>query len=177
LVYSNQTKDNNITNENIIKEVEILKHITNTPNATNGFVHFISFFEDHKYYYLIEEYGGKELFDFLDNMNTLIVDNVLTNEEWISRVQHIFKILVETIHYFHVDCSLCHLDLSLENISINTKQIHPKIIDFGLAEIFPNKNFKCEKFVGKNPICRLRFTKKVRLMQEKRMFGHWVLYY
>jgi len=65
--------------------------------------------------------------------------------------------LLETINYFHTIHHLCHLDLSLENILINSKTMVVKICDFGLSLVFENDNknlpnghnFLCSQYAGK----------------------------
>jgi len=48
--------------------------------------------------------------------------------------------ICRSVYYLHNFCNIAHLDLSLENIVIDTNTNVVRIIDFGLAKHFGNKN-------------------------------------
>lgn len=115
-----------------------------------GFVRFVGFAEDNENYYLFEEYGGISLMTFLKQ--SFHKPNF---ETYNMHIQYIIQILVNTLYYLHCHCSLCHLDLSLENVVINPKTKIVKICDFGLSLFFnkqqnTNQNtFLCTQYCGK----------------------------
>jgi len=142
--------------ENIIKESKILKMLSDNKrnilslsqssqslsSASFSFVRYVGFTEDETNYYLVEEYGGINLHNFV--RDSFQKPNLKTYQ---SNVQYIMQQLVNTVYYFHNYCSLCHLDLSLENVVINPKTMIVKICDFGLSSIFDQsfeqENNKC----------------------------------
>ena len=56
----------------------------------------------------------------------------------------IFKKILEAIKFCH-DRKICHLDIKSDNIMID-KDLEPKIIDFGLSEIFKDENGQIKLF-------------------------------
>jgi len=151
-------------NEDFLKEVSIVKMLSKDPNAPCGFVRFKKFIEDDLNFYLIEEHGGIDLFDYIIEQNKKIKENRLSIKQWQLKIQYIMGTILETVNYFHTQHHLCHLDLSLENILINSKTMDVKICDFGLSLIFDsyksnidnasNKfqishNFLCGQYAGK----------------------------
>lgn len=84
-------------------------------------------------YYLITEWAGMDLFEYIssnDNLN-------------IQTVKNIFRQIVEGINYLHLN-GISHADLSMENICVkinNTGKINVHLIDFGLSIIHPLSTF------------------------------------
>jgi len=117
-----------------------MKYITlHLPNKC-GFVKFIDFVSNGDKYCLLQEYGGEmTLIDYLNQIN---IPSTEQYEEYSIEMRDIFAMLVETVHDFHNECSLCHLDLSLENILIDHRYQEPlihgcvKIVDFGASYRF-----------------------------------------
>ena len=87
--------------------------------------------------FYIDYAGDKELLDTILDMNT---NNY--NIFWRSyRDIDIFtKTILESINYLHQK-KICHLDIKPENIMINTRTRHFKIIDFGFSDIEPFNNY------------------------------------
>ena len=153
--------------DNIIKEQKILKWISETNTNTNtsntssstapkGFVRFVDFFSDSLNYYLVEEYGGNDLFDYVENSIKCVKQGSLSIDEWHKRAQFIICEIGRALHYFHYSKNMCHLDMSLENTLINENTCMPRIIDCGLSEVFPSKynitsnnGIKYQRNVGK----------------------------
>merc|ERR1719242_1677175 len=109
-----------------------------------------------------------DFFKFTSECHKLIESGLLSISEWQSAVQALFKQMVEFVSWMHSTMSICHLDISLENLLITDVFVmseqghHPghqqvlfshnfqiKFCDFGLATAFGNKDFRCNKYVGK----------------------------
>ena len=110
------------------------------------------------------EYGGNTLFSFIQKAHEYISAGYIDIDDWHKLIQVIFKQMVESIEYIHSK-NICHFDISLENFlingvqveccdngkikfDINTNDIQCKLIDFGLAEHFPNGDFSSTKYCG-----------------------------
>jgi len=146
-------------NENIVKEAKILKYLTSLNGNIPGLTKFIDFWNDDKNFFLIMEYGGESLFQHIMIMHKNIRQNKLQISIWKEHVKILFKQMCLFINWLH-NAKICHLDISLENLSIkgcefeNGKFIsHGQIyfIDYGVATYFGNsKTFdNCTLFVGK----------------------------
>ena len=93
------------------------------------------------------DHGGESLFNYTQYNIKLIETGQLSVVIWKSHIQRLFKQMVYFVKFLH-DNSVCHLDISLENLLIkNGKVIN--FCDFGLSEYFPNNNFKSNKYCGK----------------------------
>jgi len=140
--------------ENILREAHILqslsKKISNSSNNC-GFVEFERFVKDSENYYLIEEYGGIDLYEFTDQQHFFVKHGKLSLKQWQLQIQYLIGLVINTVRFFHHECSLTHLDLSLENIVINPNTMNIKICDFGLSLFFENeqKSFICNQYAGK----------------------------
>ena len=118
-------------------------------------------------YYLIEEDGGQQLFQFIHRVHELISSNKIDINDWIKMVKLIFKQMIECIEFIHSK-NIAHFDLSLENFLITqvkvehfknkngekfsfifSDDIQCKLCDFGLAQYFPKGNFISSKNCGK----------------------------
>eukprot|EP01083_Nonionella_stella_P287133 977326_1 len=154
--------------ENILKERDIIKELTELNSIHNGSIYmtrYINFFENNKYYFLVMEDGGNDLFEYVVKCHNLIRKGKLDRKEWRLMCKKIFKQIIELMDYLHNTHNICHLDISLENMlikngtilqNVNTgkislnRNITVKFCDFGLSEKFkPNSDFKCTKYVGK----------------------------
>ena len=131
--------------ENIVKEYAIMKFLQ-IKDPPKGHVNALGFYKDSVYYVLAMEYAGKDLFKYVYNHTKMVHDGLLSGKFWINHVKKLFKQMCEYIRWLHNN-NVCHLDISLENCLIKDDVVH--FIDFGLAEIFSNHQFKCKKFVGK----------------------------
>eukprot|EP01083_Nonionella_stella_P068898 183244_1 len=151
--------------ESILSEMSILKYLTyhGIHYGLNQFiVNYIDFFYDESNYYLVMENGGISLFDFVLKAHQCLSTGKIKQIAWRNTCRSIFKQMVTFIHILHNTMSVCHLDISLENILIRealvtdsnhlAPQYEIKFCDFGLAERFDamsNPNFLCNKWVGK----------------------------
>ena len=138
-----------------------------------GFARFIDFFKDSSNYYLVQEYGGNDLFDFVVKQGENLDKNRLDIKEWHLQVQFIFSEIAKALHYFHYSKNMCHLDMSLENTLID-KNLVPKIIDFGLSEVFVlgnnnnnNNNINSNKGPNRNTITFNKFVGKQQYAAPK----------
>eukprot|EP01084_Bolivina_argentea_P155581 271130_1 len=104
--------------ENICLEAGILKYLCDQNNVPKSIIKYHTFLQSDEAYFLIIDYGGSSLFDFMVQAHKLISMNKIEISEWISVVKIIFKQMVECIEYIHSKC-ISHFDISLENWVIN----------------------------------------------------------
>ena len=155
--------------KDIIKESQILNYLTQNGLHFNSFnyfmVNYVDFFQDNVGYHLVMEYGGTSLFKYInENHKRLRAESEsksinLYLTEWHSNCKHIFKQMVTFIDILHNKLSVCHFDISPENVLINVNQQNNiKFCDFGYSEMFikqstlsTNKSthFLCNKLCGK----------------------------
>ena len=106
--------------EDFSKELIIHEYIKKM-SANKYVIEYIDRCETKSMFLLVTEYFGKyDLFDYIDNRKKL--------KE--SEIRTIFKKILRGVDFLH-SIGVCHLDLSLENIMFDGKDI--KIIDFGVA--------------------------------------------
>eukprot|EP01084_Bolivina_argentea_P007324 13760_1 len=152
--------------EDIISEKDILKYLSQDKNCPDSIVQFQGFLQTADDYWLIMEYGGESLFDFVTKAHQLIKRGVIDRENWNKMVIVIFKQMIECISYIHSK-NVAHFDISLENFLINdvkigiksdsniekimfdVNDVHIKLCDFGLAHKFTKYNFVSKKWCGK----------------------------
>lgn len=104
-----------------VSEILTLKKVDH-PNI----VKIYEIFKDYKNLYIVMEYvEGKELFEY-------VVEHTKINELDSATIT---KQLLKTIKYLN-SLSICHRDIKPENILINPKNLHIKVIDFGLSTYF-----------------------------------------
>eukprot|EP01084_Bolivina_argentea_P016946 31640_1 len=151
--------------ENILKERQILKHLTvNNTCIGDHIIHYIDSFEDESSYYLVMEYIESEmnLKQFVTTAHKYIASNKLQRKHYQKTIKYLFWQLVVTIRWMHHDMLCCHLDLCLENIMLKNCSfkedkdgqmvINPsvsiKLGDFGVSELFERADdcdFLCNK--------------------------------
>lgn len=87
--------------------------------------------------FYIDFAGDKELLDTILGMSA---NNY--NIFWRSYkdIDVFTKTMLESINYLHQK-KICHLDIKPENIMINTRTRHFKIIDFGFTDVEPFNNY------------------------------------
>eukprot|EP01083_Nonionella_stella_P242421 845630_1 len=154
--------------ENIIQETKIMEKLSALSNCPSSIIKYKGFFKSSSNYYLMMESGGFNLFDFIKKSHRLIRLNMVDMFEWHETVKIIFKQMIEAVEFMHKH-NVAHFDISLENTMINDvsiliinantqnekieyekNEIQIKIIDFGLAEQFGERDgFKSNKYVGK----------------------------
>eukprot|EP01084_Bolivina_argentea_P207436 353916_1 len=157
-----QGDTNFCVSENILKEAFLLKHVT-VDNAPIGdyIINFIDCFESDTDYYLVTEYISSEmnLKQFISKCNTYIKNGKLSLRHYHRVIRYLLFQLFVTIEWLHSSIHCCHLDLICDNIMISdaefTEDINGqitinknpsiKLCDFGVAEIFLNNDFKCNK--------------------------------
>jgi calcium-dependent protein kinase len=104
-----------------ISEILTLRKVDH-PNI----VKIYEIFQDNDFLYIVMEYvEGKELFEF-------VVELTKVNE---TDSSNITGQLLKTIKYLN-SLNICHRDIKPENILINPKNLHVKVIDFGLSTYF-----------------------------------------
>ncbi|CAI2373779.1 unnamed protein product [Moneuplotes crassus] len=93
------------------------------------------FMDDKKVYLVLEYVDGVDLSDF-------IVDGYKLREK---EVKYILQQMTSTIEYLH-SIHICHRDIKLDNIMVNTDTFDIKLIDFGFSTNFSeldHLNCKC----------------------------------
>jgi len=144
------------TNENILKERDILQLITATNNTlTASIVKYIDFGETLNAYYIIQEHGGINLLHYITKQHGLMrygnndQRKAFLRKSWKKLAfKYIFS-MISTLNWLHDTVNIVHLDVSLNNYTFDKKTDTIKLIDFGLAEIIWNNNFRINKYVGK----------------------------
>eukprot|EP01084_Bolivina_argentea_P155583 271132_1 len=124
--------------ENICLEAGILKYLCDQNNVPKSIIKYHTFLQSDEAYFLIIDYGGSSLFDFMVQAHKLISMNKIEISEWISVVKIIFKQMVECIEYIHSKCIIFR-DLKLENIILD-QYGNVKITDFGAARKCSHSN-------------------------------------
>jgi len=149
-------------NEDIIREAEVLKYLTelNHQKGPNGLTKYLGFLSDDNNYYLLTEFGGKSLLHHVIYYHRLINQGKIELKVWKEHVKILFKQMCIFIDWLHNIARLVHLDISLENMLIKGCQFkdgkfiaHGQIfiIDFGVSKSYIcKKSFNnCTKYVGK----------------------------
>ena len=141
------------TNENILKERDILKLITAKNNTLRvSIIKYIDFSEALNAYYLIQEFGGKNLLHYVVKQHCYIKsgkNKQKLRDLWELNVLQYMHSMVYTLNWLHDVMNIIHLDISLNNYTFDEQTNTIKLIDFGLSEIILNNNFKINKYVGK----------------------------
>ena len=78
--------------------------------------------DSEKHYYLVMEYGGDNLLDFVIKAHKLIEIGQLEMSEWHRLCKIIFKQMCDSVHHIHSK-NVSHYDISLENFLINELNI------------------------------------------------------
>ena len=107
------------------REIKILKCLRH-PNI----VHLYNVIQTDKSIYLIMEYiSGKELFDYITTKKKLDeIEACKFYQQIISGIEYMNKL------------KIVHRDIKPENLLLDDKNINLKIVDFGLSNIYNNKN-------------------------------------
>lgn len=96
-------------NENVLKEYDVLKHFTNSPNCPSQITKVIDFFESDNNYYLVMENGGDDFFEFIVKAHQLINERKLNVKEWRKFVKYMFYQMVVVVKWLHTEMNCCHL--------------------------------------------------------------------
>src|SRR3990167_3357287 len=120
-----------------LREIRILKRIQNL-KLKHSLDYVESFIENDKLYIVTEYISGAELHDFVttDAFST------------ISAVRSISKKILKAVQELHEN-NICHLDLKLENIMVDTKNEEVKLIDFGFSEIVKDEKSDEDRLITK----------------------------
>jgi len=166
LVKLGKSRDNHTVPENFEEEKRIMKYLSSFKDAHPGFVKLLDEWDDENCYnYAMEMCRGGELFEYIKGLHA---DNALSTwtrrqaqlpqkpmveaNQWIKEVQHMFYQVASCTAWMHSK-GVCHLDMSLENAMIGTRSkkrgVEIKIIDFGVAQLYPNQKFVANTPVGK----------------------------
>ena len=146
--------------QNIIHEGKIMKFIQHH-NPPKNFIKCLDFFYDDKFIFLVQQFGGINMFEYIKSSHEMIKDGEIPIQEWKRHCKILIKQILLYINWMHNHVFLCHLDISLENMVINnveydyhlkkfTNHGNLSIIDFDYSEVIsPKTEYKCSKFVGK----------------------------
>ncbi len=134
-------------NEDPYNEIRISRHILNVMEGSRAIIQrgiivpmtVISnrlqpnIDDSSKFYFIISPFANNS--DLYDN----IVDNNLSGN--LEAIRHLFRQMVQAIHFLHNELNIFHCDLSVENFVLdgadhNTSRIF--VIDFGQAQIIEN---------------------------------------
>jgi len=110
--------------ENPMTEIEILQKI----NHRHIIRHKDVFCDKRRLYHVVEYFHGPDLFDFVKTSKTPLSEKL---------VRAIFLQLLTALQYLHKSAGIAHMDISAENILINTETCEIKLIDFGAAVYLP----------------------------------------
>jgi len=145
--------------ENIMEEIRML-HALNNPSFNqnlpipSAMVGLYKVFDDDFNWFVCEEYGGRDLLNFINQCHVAIRNGKILLSEWQITSKIMLKQITEFAHWLHTEKNVCHLDISLENMLIKnieweyntktkTRKLLPtfqiKFVDFGLAELFNKK--------------------------------------
>jgi len=151
--------------ENIVTEAEIMQYLQQK-KPPKGFIDWIDFFKDDDFYYLIMNYGGKSIFNYIKKSITLIEYKKMSTEIWKLHIKKLFKQMCYYIKWLHQN-NVCHLDISLENCLIDNNVV--SFCDFGVAIKFKNSKdaIKCNKYAGKTPYQSPEVYKKTNFDGKK----------
>jgi serine/threonine protein kinase len=121
LVEKRMTKHGELVGEDAKEELRIHSLLcSNGPHA--HIIHLYDVRKDDNFYYAILEFASRgEFFP--------LVQHPGFTEDY---ARHYFKQLIVGIHHMHENCRICHRDLSLENILLDSNS-NLKICDFGVA--------------------------------------------
>jgi len=166
LVKLGKSRDNHTVPENFEEEKRIMKYLSQFKDAHPGFVKLLDEWDDENCYnYAMEMCRGGELFEYIKGLHA---DSALSTwtrrqaqqpqkpmkeaNQWIKEVQHMFWQVASCTAWMHSK-GVCHLDMSLENAMIGSRSkkrgVEVKIIDFGVAKLYPNHKFVANVPVGK----------------------------
>lgn len=120
--------------EDVVREARLLQRLSTRPCP--NIIQLIEHVEDPTRHCLVMEYAeGGELFDYLERVNSISE----------KQTRSLMASIVSGVKFMH-DHSVCHLDLSLENVLLTSDGV-PKICDLGLARIFTHgQAFRGSKF-------------------------------
>ena len=163
LYSKNKTKRGDDVQENILKEMELMKYLQKR-NPSDSFLKIINSFKDKKYLYIIMDHGGESFFDYVVKNHKNIIKNKLSIYEWQKHLRILFKQIINLLNWLHNSCYVCHLDISLENMVIRDVKFDNKskkfikhgilsLCDYGLSEKFIKDNFYSSKYAGKIGYC------------------------
>jgi len=150
------------TLENINKEIEIHKEISEDEDGCPYILKMLDVVRDEKYVYLILEYASEgELGDYINSRNQEIRNARASPlgrrrclESWWYESRRFMRQLLEAVSYLH-DRNICHRDLSVENIvlertSAANENYNVKVIDFGLAT-------QCEEYGDLSRVGKVKY--------------------
>jgi len=133
------------TRENIVKEIKIIKHLKYR-NPPKGYINLVDYSVNKDYIIFCMDYCGIDMFDYVKMNISKVELGILKPESWANHVRILFKQMAYFIKFLH-DNNTCHLDISLENCLIKENTVY--FCDYGVAEVFKNNDFRCNKYVGK----------------------------
>ena len=111
-----------------------------------GFINLVDYTLNNEYIILCMDYCGIDMFDYVMSNTQKIEADLMDAKLWANHVRILFKQMAYFIKFLH-DNNTCHLDISLENCLIKRNTVY--FCDYGVAEVFKNNDFRCNKYVGK----------------------------
>jgi len=136
--------------EDVLTETMVLEAISKKPNASVFMTSFVGFWQSARYYYLVMEHGGSDMFQFVVTAHQHIQSGKLAVKEWRKFAKYVFWQMSVFLLWLHNSCHCAHLDVSLENMLIQNGEFIPQkngqltvatnvrisFCDFGLAEFY-----------------------------------------
>jgi len=132
--------------EDVENEIKIHKMIMDDPNCPPSIIKLNEVITSDENIFMIMEFGdGGSLLDYLQKQKFPLHTDPLTpkHHAWKANVRRWFRDLCEAVRFMH-DRNITHKDLSLQNILLKNEDMQKniKIVDFGLAELFPIDGFR-----------------------------------
>lgn len=155
LIASGRSRDGSPVSEHFPTETRIHAQISSHADLPRSILRMLDQWEtDDSQFVALEWAEGGEMFDYVKDAMTSSareIASLATQEQlpaqslnqWQEAAKNIFKQLIEGVAWLHSK-GYSHRDLSLENtLMANRKNTRIKIIDFGVAQEYPDGDFSC----------------------------------
>ena len=151
MTFESEDGTREFVDEDVLSEARVLRHLT-VHNKVEHVATFVAFFESAHCYYLVTEFiDGVTLGEFAAQAHSLLHSGELSTQKWLQTVKFIMWQLTAAMHWLHTVYGCCHLDLCADNVMLENAEastsprIAVKLIDFGVAQLFFDGSFACDK--------------------------------